>query len=122
EGYALPEIKVHQGLENQIKRIPGRIIIAAFASHITRLVKVMQIAEELGKKVILNGRSMKTNMEVAFEAGLFTPKKGTIVTMDEIENYPPNKIIVLTTGGQGEEFSGLNRAANKTDKKFALKK
>ncbi len=122
EGFALPEIKVHQGLENLIKKINGRIIIAAFASHISRLVKIMQIAEMLGKKIILNGRSMKTNMEVAFEAGLFKPKKDTIVPMEEIDNYPLNKIIILTTGGQGEEFSGLSRAANKTDKKFALKK
>ncbi|MCX6755674.1 MAG: ribonuclease J [Candidatus Nomurabacteria bacterium] len=121
EGFALPEIKVHQGLENLIKRIPGKIIIAAFASHITRLIKVMQIAEALGKKVVLNGRSMKANMEVSFEAGLFTPKKGTIITMDEVDNYPPNKVVILTTGGQGEEFSGLSRAANKTDKKFILK-
>src|SRR3989338_9706765 len=65
---------------------------------------------------------MKTNMEVAFEAGLFTPKKGTILPIEEIDNYPPNKIIILTTGGKGEEFSGLNRAANKTDRKFSIKK
>jgi ribonuclease J len=65
---------------------------------------------------------MKANMEVAFEAGLFKPKKETVIGMDEIDNYPPNKVIVLTTGGQGEEFSGLKRAANKTDKKFSIKK
>ena len=122
EGFALPEIKVHQGLENLIRRNSGRLIIAAFASHISRLVKVIQIAEMLGKKVALNGRSMKTNMDVVFEAGLFSPKKGTIIPMEEVDNYPPNKIIILTTGGQGEEFSGLNRAANKTDKKFSIKK
>jgi ribonuclease J len=61
-------------------------------------------------------------MDVVFEAGLFSPKKGTIIPMEEVDNYPPNKIIILTTGGQGEEFSGLNRAANKTDKKFSIKK
>ena len=122
EGFALPEIKVHQGLENLMKRIQGRIIIAAFASHISRLIKVVQIAEMLGKKVVLNGRSMKTNMDVAFEAKLFKPKKDTIIPMDQIDNYPPSRIVILTTGGQGEEFSGLNRAANKTDKKFAIKK
>ncbi len=122
EGFALPEVKVYQGLENLIRRIHGRVIIAAFASHISRLVKVMQIAEMLGKKIVLNGRSMKGNMEVAFEAGLFKPKKDTIIPMEEIDNYPSSKVIILTTGGQGEEFSGLNRAANKTDKKFAIKK
>ncbi len=122
EGFALPEIKVHQGLENLIRKNSGRLIIAAFASHISRLVKVIQIAEMLGKKVALNGRSMKTNMDVVFEAGLFSPKKGTIIPMEEVDSYPPNKVIILTTGGQGEEFSGLNRAANKTDKKFSIKK
>ena len=121
EGFALPEVKVYQGLENLITRIHGRIIIAAFASHISRLIKVIQIAEGLGKHVVLNGRSMKSNMEVAFEAGLFTPKKNTIIPMEEIDNYPSSKIVILTTGGQGEEFSGLNRAANKTDKKFSIK-
>lgn len=121
EGFALPEVKVYQGLENLIRRITGRIIIAAFASHISRLIKVIQIAESLGKKIVLNGRSMKANMEVAFEAGLFKPKKDTIIPIEEIDNYPAGKIVILTTGGQGEEFSGLNRAANKTDKKFSIK-
>ena len=121
EGFALPEIKVHQGLENLLRKISGKIIIAAFASHISRLIKVIQIAEAMGKKIVLNGRSMKTNMEVAFEAGLYKPKKGTIIPMEEVDNYSPSKVVILTTGGQGEEFSGLNRAANKTDKKFILR-
>jgi len=122
EGFALPEIKVHQGIENILRRINGRIIIAAFASHITRLMKIIQMAEQMGRKIILNGRSMKTNIEIAIEAGLLKPQKDTIVPMDSIDKYPPSKIIILSTGGQGEEFSGLNRAANKTDKKFSLKK
>lgn len=121
EGYALPEIKVHEGLERLIKQCNGRIIIAAFASHITRLVKIVQIAEALNKKVILDGRSLKTNMEVCEQAGLFKPKKGTIIPLEDVDKYPPNKIIVLMTGAQGEEFAALNRAANKTHKKFAIK-
>ena len=122
EGYSLPEIKVHQGLENLIKKINGRIIIAAFASHITRLAHVVKAAEGLGKKIVLDGRSMKTNIDVAIEAGYFTPKKGTIIPIEEINNYPANKIIILMTGAQGEEFASLNRAANKTHTKFALHK
>jgi ribonuclease J len=123
DGFALPEIKVHQGLENILRRASNsRIIIAAFASHITRLIKIIQIAEELGKRVALNGRSMKTNIEIAIQAGLLKPKKETFITMDEIEKYPPDRLIILSTGGQGEEFSGLMRAANKTDKKFTLRK
>src|SRR3989338_7363363 len=122
EGYALPEVKVHQGLENLIRRINGRVIIAAFASHITRLAHVVKIAEYLGKKVALEGRSMKTNIEVAVEAGYFKPKKGTLIPIEEVNDYPPNRIVILMTGAQGEEFSDLNRAANKSHTKFSLHK
>lgn len=123
EGFALPEIKVHQGLENLLKKITGgRIIIAAFASHLTRLMHVIKTAEAMGKKVVLDGRSMKANIEVVIEAGLFTPKKDTIIPIEEVDKYPPNKILILMTGAQGEEFAALNRAANKTHRKFSLKK
>ncbi len=122
EGFALPEIKVHEGLDKLIKGVSGRMIIAAFASHITRLVKIVEIAEQLGKKVVLDGRSLKTNMEVCEQAGLFMPKKGTIIPVEDADNYPPNKVIVLMTGAQGEEFASLNRAANKTHKKFTIRK
>ncbi|MDD5721552.1 MAG: ribonuclease J [Candidatus Pacebacteria bacterium] len=122
EGFSLPEIKVHQGLENLIKKIQGRIIIAAFSSHITRLAHIVKVAESLGKKIAIDGRSMKTNIEVAIEAGFFAPKKGTIIPLEEANNYPPNKIVVLMTGAQGEEFAALNRAANKSNTKFSLHK
>jgi len=122
EGFSLPEIKVHQGLENLLKKINGRIIIAAFASHITRLAHIVKTAEMLGKKIAIYGRSMKTNIEVAMEAGFFFPKKGTIIPLEEANNYPPNKIVVLMTGAQGEEFAALNRAANKSHTKFSLHK
>lgn len=121
EGFAVPEVHVHVGLEKLIRSVSGRMIIAAFASHITRLVKIVQIAESLGKKVILDGRSLKTNMEVCEQAGLFKPQKGTIIPIEDADNYPPNKVIVLMTGAQGEEFAALNRAANKSHTKFKIK-
>lgn len=121
EGFSLPEVKVNEGLSKLIRAASGRIIIAAFASHITRLVKIVETAEQLGKKVVLDGRSLKTNMEVCEQAGLFTPKKGTIIPVEDADNYPPNKVIVLMTGAQGEEFASLNRAANKTHKKFTIR-
>jgi ribonuclease J len=120
EGFSLAESKVHQGLENLIRKINGRIVIAAFASHITRLAHIVKYAETLGKKIAIEGRSMKTNIDVAIEAKLFEPKKGTIIPLEEVNNYPPNKVVILVTGAQGEEFSALNRAANKTHTKFAL--
>jgi ribonuclease J len=122
EGFSLPEEKVYKGLENLIKKINGRIVIAAFASHITRLAHVVKTAENLGKKIAIDGRSMKTNIDVAIEAGFFTPKKGTIIPLEEVNDYPPNKIVILMTGAQGEAFAALNRAATKSNAKFALNK
>ncbi len=123
EGFAMPEIKVHQGIESILRREKNnRIFMAAFASHITRLIRIIEIAEEMGKKVVLEGRSMKSNIEIILEAGLLKVQKGTIISVDEMEKYPPDRILVLITGAQGEEFGGLNRLAQKTNKKLILKK
>lgn len=123
EGFSLAEIKVHQGLEAILRREKNhRIFIAAFASHITRLIKIVQIAEELGKKIVVEGRSMKTNIDVILQAGLLKPQKGTIIPIEDMDKYPPDRVLVLITGAQGEEFGALNRAANKTNKKVNLKK
>ena len=121
EGFSLPEIRVHEGLDKLIRQGTGRIIISAFASSITRLMKIVEIAESLGKKVVLDGRSLKNNMEICELAGIFKPKKGTIINVEDVDNYPPNKILIMMTGAQGEEFAALGRAANKTHKKFTIK-
>jgi len=123
EGFSLAEIKVHQGIEAILRREKNnRIFIAAFASHITRLIRIVEIAEELGKKIVVEGRSMKTNIDVITQAGLLKPSKGLIIPVEDIEKYPPDRILVLITGAQGEEFGALNRAANKTNKKLTLRK
>jgi ribonuclease J len=122
EGFSLPESRVHEGLDKVIRQGTGRIIISAFASSITRLMKIVEIAESLGKKVVLDGRSLKTNMEVCELAGIFTPKKGTIIPVEDVDKYPPNKVLIMMTGAQGEEFAALGRAANKTHKKFTIRK
>ncbi len=120
EGFSTPEKYVHEGLEKIIKSVKSRLIIAMFGSHITRLTAMIEIAEQLNKKIVFEGRAIKTNMEVAIQAGLITPKKGTIISIEESNNYPKDRIIILSTGGQGEEFSALSRAANKTNKNFKI--
>lgn len=123
EGFSLAEVKVHQGIENILRRETGsRIFMAAFASSISRLIKVVEIAEELGKKIVIEGRSMKTNLDIAIQAGLLKPKKDSIISIDQIDSFPPNRILILVTGAQGEEFGYLNRLANKSIKKLALRK
>jgi len=115
-GFSIPESKIVQNLEEIIREIPGRIIVGTFASQFARMIKLIQIAENLGKKVITDGRSMKVNIEIAEKAGLLKIKKDTLIPIEEINNYPPDRIFILATGAQGEEFAALMRIANKKHK------
>jgi len=121
-GWSTPEKLVHKNLEEIIKNIKGRIIIGTFASQLERLMKIIEIAEKYGKKVAVEGRSMKTNLEIAKLAHMLKTKKETIISIEDVEKYPPDKIVILTTGAQGEEFSALMRIANKTHKNFRINK
>ncbi len=121
-GFSTPEKIVHKNLEEIIKNIKGRLIIGTFASQLERLIKVIEICERYGKKVIVEGRSMKTNLEIARVAKMFTTKKDTMIPVEDCEKYPPDRIVVLATGPQGEEFSVLARMANKTHKSFKINK
>jgi ribonuclease J len=121
-GFSTPEKLVHKNLEEIIKNIKGRLIIGTFASQLERIIKIIQISEKYGKKVIVEGRSMKTNVEIAKLANMFTTKKDTIIPIEDAEKYPPEKVLVLATGPQGEEFSVLARMANRTHKSFKINK
>ncbi|HJO89939.1 MAG: ribonuclease J [Candidatus Pacebacteria bacterium] len=119
-GFSITEKKIQENLEEIIKNVPGRLIIGTFASQFERMIKIVQIAEKYGKKVITEGRSIKTNIEIAQLAELLKPKKGTIIPAQDISKYPPNKIVVLATGAQGEEFAALMRISTKQHKHVVL--
>jgi ribonuclease J len=120
EGFSTPEWRVYQDLDKIIRETEGRLIVGAFASQIERLMKVIEFAEKYDRKVILEGRSMKTNLEVARLSGMLKPKKGTIISAEESLSVPPHKVLVLATGSQGEEFAALMRMANKSHKTLAF--
>lgn len=120
DGFSVPERKVHETLEDIIKTVKGRLIIGTFASQFERMVRIIEIAESLGKKVVTEGRSIKTNLEIAQKTGLLKVKKETIITAAEIQDYPPDKIVILSTGAQGEEFAALMRIATKQHKNITL--
>lgn len=88
---------------------PGRVIIGTFASQIERVGWIIGLAESLNKKIILDGFSMKNNIEIAQELGYVKPAKGTLIKMEEIAKYPDNRIVVLATGAQGETNASLSR-------------
>jgi ribonuclease J len=84
------------------------------------MVHIIQAAERLGKKVVTEGRSIRNNIEIAQKTGLLSLDKGTIISAQEIGDYPPDKIVVLATGAQGEEFAALMRIATKQHKTIAM--
>lgn len=112
EGHSLSEKIVEKNLEELISKASGRVIIATFASLLTRIAEIIKIAERLGKKVAINGRSMKDNVQIAQNLGYIKAKKDQIVPLEEIHKYKDDKIIILSTGGQGEPTAGLTRIAN----------
>lgn len=108
-GWSLSEQVVTQNLEKIIKDVPGRLFIGAFASQVERLNAIVHIADRYGRKIVIEGRSMKANLEIAKQLKIL--KSDNIIPMSDIENYPPDKLIFLVTGSQGEEFAVLNRVA-----------
>jgi len=119
-GFSIPESVVYHTLEGIIRDSKGRLIVAMFASHLERLIRVMQFAEQFGKKVIIDGRSMRTNIEIARELGLIKYKDDTVVQVEDMGHFSPDKIIILATGAQGDEFASLARIGNKTHKFIRL--
>lgn len=115
-GFSTPEREVHKGLEEIISKIKGRLVIGTFASQLQRLIKIIEIAERHGKKIVVEGRSMKVNIEIALAANMLEVKKDTIIQAQDIDHYPPDRVIILSTGAQGEEFAALMRMATKNHK------
>ncbi len=105
-------------LEEIIRTTRGRLIVGTFASQFDRLTNIIQTCEELGKKVVLEGRSIRTNIDIAIQAKLIEVKPGTIINANDMSDYPADKIVILTTGAQGEKFAALMRMA--TDKHKAI--
>lgn len=121
-GWSTPESLVKQNLDEIIRDCKGRLIIGTFASQIERMISIVESAEKYGKKVVVEGRSMKTNIEIVKVVGRLKPKKGTIITAEEMDQYPPDKIVALATGAQGDEFAALMRMSTKSHKYFKINK
>lgn len=119
-GWSIPESKVFETFEGIIAAAEHRMIIASFASQLERVIKIIDIAERRGKKIVIEGRSMKTNLAIAQEIGLLKTQKGTIISAEEMRDFPESKIIILATGAQGDSFAALMRIANKTHKYVTL--
>jgi ribonuclease J len=118
-GFSLSENVVVDNIDKFIRDTKSRLIIATFASQVERIISIIKSTEKYGKKLVIEGRSMKSNIEIIKQLKLADVKN--IIPLEEIENYPPDRIVMLVTGAQGEEFAALMRIANKTHKHVRLR-
>ena len=105
-----------------IGQAPGRTIVATFSSQIERIKQIMEFAAQTGKKVALDGFSMKMNIELATQLGYITVPKGVVISVDKAADYPDNKVIIICTGAQGEEMAALPRIIAGNHKYITIKK
>lgn len=111
-GFTMSEKVVGHTFEELFGKCTGRIIVTTFASNIHRIQQVISTAERFGRKVSIVGRSMINNVKVASALGYMDIPEGILVEMEEIEHYPSDKMVVVTTGSQGEPMSALTRIAS----------
>ncbi len=121
-GHQVSESVIGEELERLIEKAPGRVIIGTFASLLSRVKQLMEFGEKHGRKVFLDGYSMKTNVEIAKELGYIKVQAKNILPIDEANKYPDKQVLILCTGAQGEKYAALNRIANDEHRSIKLHK
>ena len=119
-GYTPSENIVAEGLDRQFKNCDQRIIVTTFASNMHRIQSILATAQRYGRKVAVTGRSMENMLKVAQELGYLKVKQGTIVDLAATKSLPKNKVVIVSTGSQGENMSALYRMAFNTHKQVDI--
>ena len=119
-GFSLPESRVIETIKKIIQETKGRIILSSFSSQIERTIRVIEHAIESGRKVVVQGRSMITNLTIASELGLLKVPMSAIIPIERAGEYPKEKILVLATGAQGDNFTALDRMSRETHRHIKL--
>jgi len=120
-GFTQSEKIVGNTFDDLFGRCEGRIIVTTFASNVHRIQQVIHTAEKYGRKVVVVGRSMVNNMKVATQLGIVDVPDDTLIELEEINKYPPERIVVATTGSQGEPMSALTRMATADHRWISIK-
>jgi ribonuclease J len=121
EGFTLSERDVKRTLGDLIQICQGRVIVAVFASNISRIQQVIDLAVKFGRRVIFSGKSMVTNIAIAKQQGFIRIPEGTEIKEGQIDQFPENSVAVITTGSQGEPMSALTRMAQGRHKNLVIK-
>jgi ribonuclease J len=111
-GFTITERSITPALEAAFARSTQRIIVASFASHVHRVQQVMDTAVKYGRKVAFVGRSMVRNMGIAQDLGYLNVPPGVMVDLKQVASLPPSKVVLMSTGSQGEPMAALSRMAN----------
>lgn len=122
EGYSISEGRIGQTMGGIIEHASGRVIVATFSSLVSRVQTVIENAERMGRKVAIEGYSMRTNVEIAQKLGYLKMKKGTLIPTQKINEYPDNKVTIICTGAQGESNAALMRIVNNEHRFIRIKK
>ena len=120
-GYTMSERKIGETFINQFRNASGRVIVAMFASNINRMQQVIDSGLQFGRKVCFVGRSMVSVSQVAMDIGELVIPPNALLEIDDLDNYPDDEILILTTGSQGEPMSGLTRMAFSEHRKLQIK-
>lgn len=120
EGYTLSERTVGESLAQLIGDAPGRVIVATFASNIGRVQQVLDAAAAFGRKMVVLGRSMEQNTAIALDLGYLEDPDGTLVKKDQLSRLPAERLVIMTTGSQGEPMSGLTRMSNRDHRNITI--
>lgn len=121
-GFTASEKVVGETIENIFRTAKTRIIIATFSSNVHRVQKIIENAVKVGRKVAISGRSMENVVALAIELGYLNIPEGTLVDLKMIRNIPDDKLVIITTGSQGEPMSALSRIAAGEHRSVKLKK
>lgn len=119
-GYTMSERTVGETFDKIFGEAKDRIIVATFASNVHRIQQIINASEKYERKVAVSGRSVENIVEVASELGYLTYPKDILISIDDIDKYPKNKITIITTGSQGEPMSALARMAASVHKKVEI--
>ncbi|MEK7149475.1 MAG: ribonuclease J [Patescibacteria group bacterium] len=121
-GPSISERTVEKNIDEIFKKATGRIIVGVFASLLNRIGEIIKIAEKHNRKVAISGLSMKTNLQIAQNLGYIKTKKGTIISLEEINRYKDDKILILSTGAQGESNASLMKIVNGEHRSVRIKR
>ena len=121
-GFTMSEKTVGRALENIFEEHQNsRIIVATFASNVDRVQQIINQAYKNGRKVVVEGRSMVNIISTATELGYISIPDNTLIDIEHLKNYPPEKTVLITTGSQGESMAALSRMANGTHRKVSIR-